>query len=403
MHKIKRLLIKIVFLSVVMLTFAMFANAQGAVSYRFLEVVDYANQPVADAAVKVRASCDGGERKTNEKGRLEKGLPIGFGDCMTYGFSVSKPGYFPFEDYFGLSNYSSSREPMKLELLLIPTNAAERRAIGSEQNKRELFAAAKTGDAATVRKLLKAGLSPNLSTTALRGIPSEKNIPVIVFAASSGDGETLREFLAAGADVRRKDEPLARILMTYLSADPFMRRAPETESERAQLINSFEDGAESLIKAGADIFALDEWKTTALMAAAEKGYQRTARLLIEKKVPVDAKDNYGRTALMLLIAASEKSKSRIETANLLLRAGANPNILHPTGYYHDQACQTPLNYAVYNGDPEMITVLLANKADVDLACENGDTALKYAKMLQSQGFFDYRKIIELLEAAGAKK
>src|SRR5215510_12252771 len=75
------------------------AHAQGAVSYAFLEVVDRANKPVALATVDVAGSCVGEQPQvTDEAGHLKNGVPIGFGDCDTHDFTVSKPGYYPFRD-----------------------------------------------------------------------------------------------------------------------------------------------------------------------------------------------------------------------------------------------------------------------------------------------------------------
>jgi hypothetical protein len=164
-------------------TISIIANAQGAVSYRFLEVVDYQNKPVIEATVSVQASCEDRETKTNAKGQSEKGFPIGFGDCQTRSFNISKEGYYSFADYFGVSSRAklfyicccwersppclrvyliqfdtparrtvisglailklilpcyltgmiSPNEIIKIELLKIPQHTAEKKAIGQEQ------------------------------------------------------------------------------------------------------------------------------------------------------------------------------------------------------------------------------------------------------------------------------
>lgn len=128
------------------------AQAQTAVNYRFLEVIDTAGKPVKDASVETLGGCRE-TRRTDQSGRLEKGLRVCGGDYTTTGFKVSKSGYFAYEDLGFISGPFSDRtgQPIRLELLIIPKTDAERKAVGGEQRKREFFTAAKNGDSATVR------------------------------------------------------------------------------------------------------------------------------------------------------------------------------------------------------------------------------------------------------------
>ncbi|MGI8469831.1 MAG: ankyrin repeat domain-containing protein [Pyrinomonadaceae bacterium] len=381
MRQIQRIFIGIVFALPFVLVSSSAANAQGAVSYRFLEVVDYANKPVPDATVKVQASCESGEQKTNEKGQLEKGLPIGLGDCHTDNFSISKNGYFSFPDYFGIISNIYSREPIRIELLKIPETRAERRAVGNEQTKREFFIAARKGDAESVRKFLKTGLSPNLTTSDLRGVPAEKDVSVFVFAVSSGDGETVKAFLSSGVNARKFPD----ILAIYLTANSFARHYPENEIQRKKSPDSFEDGVESLIKAGADINApradlntpSGRFKATPLMLAADGGYARAVKLLIDKGAFINAQDIFGRTAL--IYAANSSQPTEFKIIDFLLKAGADPNIVadkESGGYTPD--CSTALMVGAGSSNVESVRLLIEHKTDVNLACRNGDAPINYA-------------------------
>lgn len=400
MLKYKKKLICAVFIPMVVFLTFIGANAQTAVDYRFLEVVDYTNKPVADATVNVEGGCDRGKKQTNEKGQLEKGLPVWHGDCGTRDFTISKTGYYSFTDDFNITN--STKGPIKLELLKIPQTRAEREAIGNEQLKREFFVAAKKGDAAAVRNFLKSGLSPNLTTSDLRGVPAFQNIPIIFFAASSGDKETVNELLSAGANVRGKNEQIGAILVSYIGAGPFRRRYPPTDAERKELMNAHKTGVEILIKAGADINSFNSDGNTALMAAVESDNIEIAKLLIEKGAFVNAKNSFGRAALISSINNGAALKSRIEMADLLLKSGADINVTtnDDNSYW---GCRTALMVAILYNDIEMVKFLIANKADVNKACQSGITALKTEKeKMYVPNERDHQEIIRLLEAAGAR-
>jgi ankyrin repeat protein len=404
------------------ISIAVFAFSQIAFSqvpmprYEFLELVDYKNEPVADASVRRLSfnSYDGLDiengniiTKTNEKGLLEKSIEVNYNDGEMR-FSIDKSGYYPYFDYFGLFDYSNGDgrdNPLKIELLLIPKNKIERKAIGRQQEMREFFGAARRGDAVAVRKFIKSGLSPNLTTSDLRGIPGAENVPVILYAVKSGNGETVKEFLSAGVKVNKPDEPIKSILTHYLYTYPSRRNFPKTETGETQAISAYENGAVSLIEKGANVNPVGKGSVTPLMRAAEKQYVQIVKKLLEKGAVVDAQESYGRTALMYLMVY-HKPKQRLETAHLLIKAGANVNLLTsqtPYSKYDVRSCKTALTVAVESYDVEMVKLLLANGADVNLTCNDGNKPLHYAIEISDYvASNEKREIIELLVTAGAK-
>jgi len=384
--------------------------------YGFLELVDYKNEPVADASVRHLSfnyydepKIEEGKilAKTNQKGSVENGIVIHHNDGEVR-FSIDKTGYYPYFDYFGLFAYSNRNyreNPLKIELLIIPQNSAEKKAIGKEQLKREFFGAARRGDAPAVRRFIKSGLSPNLTTADLRGIPIENDEPLILYAVRSGDGETVKEFLSAGVNVKANDEPVKSILTDYLYRYPSRRNFPGTKPDETAIISEFEAGAISLINAGANVNPAEKGAVTPLMLAAQRRYVQTVKKLLEKGAFVDAQDSFGRTAIMYLVEYY-KPKQRIEIANLLIKGGANVNLLTsdtPYSKYSGYSCRTALTVAVEGFDVEMVKLLLANGADVNLTCKDGATALTYAREISSYvADREKKEIIRILEEAGAK-
>jgi len=348
------------------------------VDYRFLEttVADSKGQPVEGAVVETI-----GYRQrtlttlqTDRHGRLPNGLPVGSGDINTIGFRVSKPGYFSYEDLGTISDPfdSPSNQPIKLELLPIPETPREHADVDVEQRKREFLFACKKGDSATVKKLLQAGLDPNLTTSDLRGVPGPRHIPAIIWAAISGDGETVTTLLAADAKVRNKSSVANKALIVYLQAN-YWDRLSGTEGHDyiATVARNYDNGVRKLIEAGADPLAVSitTGKTT-LMLCAIRCTAETMRGLLGKGVPVDAKDNTGNTAL-----ADAISGRNLGIINLVLEAGANPNEIY---YDSPEICSTPLTRAVEVDSLAIIGALIKNKADVNAACRNGETVLTFA-------------------------
>lgn len=130
------------------------------------------------------------------------------------------------------------------------------------------------------------------------------------------------------------------------------------------------DMVELLIKAGADVKAKGYEGRTALMHAADKD---TAELLIKAGADVNAKDDNGWTALMeaaysgykdvaeLLIKSGADSRmafawavkeSRSDAVELLINAGANPNVTDSEGI-------SALDYAILYGQNDIANLLRA--------------------------------------------
>lgn len=359
---------------VLSICFVSFISAAGQTppgDYRFLEVVDTDGKPVAGAIVEA-LGYDRGVTSTDLKG--QSGLRTGMRDFRRVEFRVSKPGYFSYEDIGDLGDHliGHSHKTLKLELLSTDGTAAERRTAEDQQRKRDFFVAVKKGDFTTVRKLLQAGLGANLTTTDLRGIPVTKDIPVIIWAAASGDGETVKALLAAGADARSKNKPGHTALLYYLKAASYLLPGTGTDDEKASLIRSYEDGLRMLIRAGADINAVGKGMAgqTPLILAAVRGTPGTVKMLLNAGASVNATNNGGATALMAVAIHDP----RAEIVNILLKAGADPNAVQYYGY-ESSLCETALTQAVEMNSINIMQALIANKADVNLACPNGKTAL----------------------------
>ena len=157
------------------------------------------------------------------------------------------------------------------------------------------------------------------------------------------------------------------------------------------------DYVETLLKAGANLKATDARKQPLLMIAAQQNNVELVKKLIAKGVDVNAKTEYGSTALTDFIyknAYSNTDDRQIEMIKTLLEAGANPNILHEWG---ESDCEFPLKTLAQQSRLELIKVLLSHGADATLKCKNGDNALSRTY----SGAANYTEQANILIDAGA--
>ena len=124
----------------------------------------------------------------------------------------------------------------------------------------------------------------------------------------------------------------------------------------------------TLLDAGADLNARDEFGWTPLHSAAANENPAVLAALLDAGADLNALDGSGRTVLH--IAATANDNPAVLAA--LLEAGANPNA-------NDASGNTPLHWAaVWNGNPTMIETLLASGADPTLINLTGITPLELA-------------------------
>jgi ankyrin repeat protein len=203
-----------------------------------------------------------------------------------------------------------------------------------------LVDAARDGDLATVRSLLRSGADPN-------GAAADGSTAVH-WAAHRDNLEMLDALLKAGA----KPDSVTRLKVAPLTL--------AAQNGSAALI-------ERLLAAGASPDTVSEEGQTALMTAARNGRTDAMLALLRRGAKVDLAETFrGQTALML--AAGE---GNTDAARLLIEAGAGLNAKSRGGY-------TPLLFAVRNGRFETVQFLLKQGASANDKIPDGTAALSMA-------------------------
>lgn len=123
----------------------------------------------------------------------------------------------------------------------------------------------------------------------------------------------------------------------------------------------------------------------AALFAAAHGHISIVRLLVRAGAEVDALDMYGYGALHQAALTNNAAACR-----LLLDAGASIDAQSVKGY-------TPLHTAIYKRCNESATLLLERGASLKLTNQRGESPLAYAER------HDRRELLTRLEAAAAKR
>jgi len=133
--------------------------------------------------------------------------------------------------------------------------------------------------------------------------------------------------------------------------------------------------AEALFARGMDVNTTDPGANTLLMIAIQNDCEEMFRLLVRQKARLDARNQYGETALMLAAA-----KGNLEQVKLMVEHGAKINI----------AGWNPLIYAAWRGRTEVVKYLLDQGAEIDAVSPNGISALM---MAARGGYLDTVKLL----------
>lgn len=181
-------------------------------------------------------------------------------------------------------------------------------------------------------------------------------------AAHEGDLDALQALIKSGADLETRDgasrTPL--IVAAYASQDDSVAALAKAGAN----LDALEFRAYDIVTIAAvanDIELLNlalelgtnsgnitsPYEGTALIAAAHLGHHAVVDSLIKAKAPLDHVNNLGWTALIEAVVLGDGGPDHIETARLLLDAGADTSIADFQGV-------TPLQHAQSRGYTEMV-------------------------------------------------
>jgi ankyrin repeat protein len=272
--------------------------------------------------------------------------------------------------------------------------------------KTALMLAAMNGHAGVVQALIDAKAD-------VTAVDNEQKT-ALMLAAMNGHADVVRALIDAGADINaiNNEQKTALIIAAERGNAVIVQ---ELIAKKEDVV----DGSGKVIQQ-IDLNAIDKGGRTALTAAAEGGHEGIVRALIDAGADVNAKANYGWTALMSAISFGklgvvqvllEKAVSQIhfnvkdsggKTALMLAIDKGNAGIVQVLVAVEviklnekDNHGKTALMLAIDKGDEVIVQALIAAGADVNAKTDSGWAALTLAIEKGNAG------IVQVLIAAGA--
>lgn len=293
------------------------------------------------ASVTVKSSSvsiDAEDAELYLKCAVEEGDANAVNACLRQGAGVNcqfkDDLYTPLHTACSSSTSTGSLEVLKLLL--------KRGADGNACNKwREtpLLIAANNGHRAAVEALLESGADPSLC--------SEAGWSALTFAAHKGYDDIVSLLLAAGAPVNCR--------VTEDLSTPLHKACAGGKPGHLSAVKQLLDG-------GADVHALNKWRETPLLTAANHGQAAAVEALLQAGGDPCKCTDTGWSPLS--IAAY---KGHDDVVRLLLEEGAPTEEADPT--------LSALLQAATKGLPDTVELLLRNGADHTVTTKKGDTAL----------------------------
>jgi ankyrin repeat protein len=254
------------------------------------------------------------------------------------------------------------------------------------------MAAARAGDAESIRLLLEAGADPNASD-------NKHGETARIWAAAENHGDAIRKLVAGGADPDLQARALDLAPMDWVQIGMVSTILP-TGGMSALMYAARQDSRDAalaLAEVGANLDLQDADGTTALGFAIMNGHYDLAAALLEAGADPNVADRTGMTALygavdMVFFRSDIARPPRPKTSSLsardivrlVLEQGVDPNAPlsgpiigrhHGTGDFALGNGATALMRAAKGNDLELMRLLLEAGADPTAAMANGQTTI----------------------------
>ncbi|MEY4641702.1 MAG: hypothetical protein RLZZ227_1696 [Pseudomonadota bacterium] len=148
--------------------------------------------------------------------------------------------------------------------------------------------------------------------------------------------------------------------------------------------------------------------TTPLIVAASNGDLDAIKLLLEHGAKADLMQADLQTPVSALAGARGPAEQLTAALDVLIAAGANPNVVAVHHHLQRTRGGAPLHYAVRANNEKMVEALVAHGADINIVDKDGLTALDHAMQRNQIPFLQMRRppmtaMADKLRSLGATK
>ena len=267
---------------------------------------------------------------------------------------------------------------MAHNILRSSTSSFRRKRTNTDDSRKEVFEAAKSGDSVLLNEVLeKLDNTERISVLGVDfqyigdgcSLPVSKKSPVtpLIVAVRNGNLDCVKVLLKYGAEIEGRGD-FMHIVEHDSHPVPYNYKCCTALFIAATCGNV--ETLRFLVENGGDVNAADDLGLTPLMAAVKNQFLDAVIFLIDQGADVNLQDSSGLTALHYATEVSFDPSSCLIVKQLINR-GANINAVTK-----NDKC-TPLMLACLNENVSVINFLLQNGANVALTDNNGWTALHF--------------------------
>lgn len=188
----------------------------------------------------------------------------------------------------------------------------------------------------------------------------------LLTAAARGDAAAVRDALQAGADIEARDGQRRTALLLASAADHVEAAevlvtagadpdAPDFRRDTPWLVTGVTGSVamlRTLLPAGPDLSARNRYGGVSLIPACERGHVDYVREVLKTGIKVDHVNDLGWTGLLEAVILGDGGVPHQEIVGLLIAAGADVDLADRDGV-------TPLGHAVAKGQTEVAALLRA--------------------------------------------